>query len=125
MPISQKMTPQMGHAWDLRTWLKEVEDLGQLERIAGAHWDLEIGALTEIILERLSSPPALVFEKAPGYLPARRILVNMLETVERTALTVNLPFLPSVKLATKRERSWNRNGKGKLLASRPPALRGR
>jgi len=91
MPISQKITPQTGYACDLRTWLKDVEDLGQLERIAGAHWDLEIGALTEIILERLSSPPAIVFEKVPGYPSTRRILVNMLETVERTALTVNLP----------------------------------
>lgn len=76
---------------DLRDWLKRVEDLGQLERISGAHWDLEIGALTEIILERLSSPPAVLFDKVPGYDPDRRILANMLESLERTAVTLNLP----------------------------------
>src|SRR5919108_1099548 len=76
---------------DLRDWLDGVEALGQLERISGAHWDLEIGALTEIILERLSSPPALMFDQVPGYDPTRRVLANMLETLERTALTLNLP----------------------------------
>ena len=78
MAISQKITPQIGYACDLRTWLKDVEDLGQLERIPGAHWDLEMGALTEIILERLSSPPAIMFEEVPGYPSTRRVLVNML-----------------------------------------------
>ena len=42
---------------DLRDWLKDVKQLEQLEQISGAHWDLEIGALTEIILERMSTPP--------------------------------------------------------------------
>jgi len=76
---------------DLRDWLDNVEALGQLEHISGAHWDLEIGALTEIILERLSFPPAVMFEDVPGYAPKRRVLANMLETLERTALTLNLP----------------------------------
>ena len=78
------------NACDLRDWLDGVQKLGQLEHISGAHWDLEIGALTEIILERLSSPPAVMFESVPGYDPNRRVLANMLETLERTALTLNL-----------------------------------
>jgi UbiD family decarboxylase len=78
-------------ACDLRDWLDGVRALGQLERISGADWDLEIGALTEIILERLSSPPAVMFDAVPGYAPNRRVLANMLETLERTALTLNLP----------------------------------
>ena len=32
---------------DLRDWLKDVKRLEQLEQISGAHWDLELGALTE------------------------------------------------------------------------------
>ncbi len=76
---------------DLRAWLDRVEGLGQLDGIAGAHWDLEIGALTELILERQSSPPALIFEGIPDHSSNSRILVNMLETIERTALTLNLP----------------------------------
>ncbi len=76
---------------DLRDWLKDVKRLEQLEFISGAHWDLEIGALTEIILERNPTPQALLFDKVPGYDPQRRVLANMLETLERTALTLNLP----------------------------------
>jgi 3-polyprenyl-4-hydroxybenzoate decarboxylase len=79
-------------ACDLRDWLKAVEATGQLEKISGAHWDLELGALTEIILERMSTPPAIMFDAVPGYEPNRRVLANMLETLERTALTLNLPI---------------------------------
>src|SRR5678815_5824991 len=54
--------------------------------------DREIGALTEIILERMPKPPAVIFNNVPGFEPNRRVLVNMLETLERTALTLNLPL---------------------------------
>jgi UbiD family decarboxylase len=91
MSIPEVKTTESAHAYDLRRWLTEVESLGQLERIAGAHWDLEIGALTEIILERMTTPPAVLFEKVPGFDPDRRVLANMLETLQRTALTLNLP----------------------------------
>ncbi len=82
---------ETSNACDLRDWLKDVKRLEQLESISGAHWDLEIGALTEIILERISTPPAVLFDKVPGFDPQHRVLANMLETVERTALTLNLP----------------------------------
>src|SRR2546422_1713738 len=84
-------TKEASNSCDLREWLEDVERLGQLEKISGAHWDLEIGALTEIILERISTPPAVMFDRVPGYDPNRRVLANMLETLERTALTLNMP----------------------------------
>jgi len=77
---------------DLRLWLAQVEEIGQLERISGAHWDLEVGALNEIICERLPAPPALLFEKVAGHDGNGRVLANMMETMERTALTLNLPL---------------------------------
>ena len=77
---------------DLRTWLGQVEEIGQLERISGAHWDLEVGALNEIICERLPAPPALLFENVAGHQGEGRVLANMMETMERTALTLNLPL---------------------------------
>jgi UbiD family decarboxylase len=91
MGIPEVRATQSTPVCDLRDWLDDVESLGQLERIRQAHWDLEIGALTEIILERISTPPALLFEDVPGFDPKRRVLANMLETLERTALTLNLP----------------------------------
>ena len=83
---------QESYACDLREWLEDVEWLGQLETISGADWDLEIGALTEIILERIGTPPAVIFDRVPGYEPNRRVLANMLETLERSALTLNMPM---------------------------------
>src|SRR3989337_785316 len=82
---------ETSNAVELRDWLKDVKRLQALELISGAHWDLEIGALTEIILERNSTPPAVLFDKVPGFDPQRRVLANMLESLERTALTLNLP----------------------------------
>jgi UbiD family decarboxylase len=91
MAKPEMKTSAAANTCDLRDWLGSVEALGQLERISGADWDLEIGALTEMILERLSSPPAVIFDAVPGYDPNRRVLANILETLERTALTLNLP----------------------------------
>ena len=92
MAIAAASKSQAGSLCDLRDWLKEVKRLEQLEQIAGADWNLEIGALTEIILERIATPPAVIFERVPGFDPGRRVLVNMLETLERTALTLGLPL---------------------------------
>ena len=91
MAIAERRLDAAKARCDLRTWLSEVERLGQLETISGARWDLEMGALSELILERLPAPPAVLFDEVPGYPRGRRVLVNMLETVERTALTLNLP----------------------------------
>jgi UbiD family decarboxylase len=101
---------------DLREWLEEVDRLGQLETISGGHWDLEIGALTELILERLSAPPAVVFDRVPGFPPGFRVLVNLLETVERTAITLGMPAeLPTIPFIDEL--------RGKLRALEPVAPR--
>ena len=92
MATATAVKSEQTQSYDLRDWLKDVKRLEQLEQISGAHWDLEIGALTEIILERISTPPAVVFDNVPGFEPGRRVLANMLETLERTALTLNLPM---------------------------------
>ncbi len=33
---------------DLRGWIGEVEKFGELKRIPGVDWDLEMGAITEV-----------------------------------------------------------------------------
>ena len=62
MAKPEMKTREIASAFDLRDWLKDVKRLEQLEQISGAHWDLEIGALTEIILESMATPPAVVFD---------------------------------------------------------------
>lgn len=44
---------------DLREWMERAEGLGELQRIRGAHWNLEIGTLTEMVrVESPSLPPS-------------------------------------------------------------------
>src|SRR3954467_6625490 len=60
---------------DVREWLKVVDDMGELKRIDGANWDLEIGAIAELVYrERTGAIPALLFDQIKGYPKGFRIL---------------------------------------------------
>ena len=61
---------------DLREFLAAIDQPGQLKRIDGAHWDLEIGALTHVVSHRKPSP-ALLFDNIPDVKPGWRVLTNM------------------------------------------------
>ncbi len=75
---------------DLRAWLSEVERMGQLQVARGAHWDLEIGTITELV-HRQKNKPALLFDEIPDYPPGYRVLTNPLGSNDRVALTWGLP----------------------------------
>ena len=50
---------------DVRQWLELVESMGELKRIDGADWNLEIGTMAELIYrERTGTIPALLFDKS-------------------------------------------------------------
>ncbi len=76
---------------DLRDWLEGVDELGELKRVSGASWDLEIGALTELGAREFGNRSALLFDDIPGYPKGRRILSNGLGSLKRLALTVGQP----------------------------------
>ena len=59
-------------ALDLRIFIDEVRAAGELKEIAGAHWQLEIGALTELFAEQTPTP-ALLFDGIPDYPKGRRV----------------------------------------------------
>src|SRR5689334_11439640 len=75
---------------DLRTWLAEVEKLGQLMTIENVHWDLELSTLTEIINERSKTRPALIFDRIKDYPSGYRVAANLVSSVERLALTLGM-----------------------------------
>src|SRR3546814_571249 len=53
---------------DLREFIDRVEGVGELKRIRGAHWDLEMGCLAELVYQSgQEQPPAILFEDIPGY----------------------------------------------------------
>ena len=64
---------------DLRGWLEEVDKMGELKTITGAHWDREIGAISELMAER--NGPALLFDKIQGYPEGYRVLSNAFQSL--------------------------------------------
>lgn len=74
-------------ARDLRQWIDEVDKLGELKRLNGAHWHHEIGAITELAHRRENSP-AVLFDDIPGHESGYRLLVNSMGSLRRLALTI-------------------------------------
>jgi UbiD family decarboxylase len=75
---------------DVRDWIAQVDAFGELARIEGCDWNLEMGALAEVA-GRGQDAPALLFDNIKGYPPGYRVLVGMVESLKRAALTTNLP----------------------------------
>jgi UbiD family decarboxylase len=75
---------------DLRTWLNEVDKLGQLMTVEGVHWDLDLSTLTEIINERSKTRPAILFDRIKDYPQGYRVAANLVSSVGRLALTLGM-----------------------------------
>ena len=77
---------------DLRDWIERVGSVGELMRISGVDWNLEMGAVAEMIYHaRPENPPAILFENIPGYSADFRVLSGMTNSPLRLALTLGLP----------------------------------
>ena len=74
---------------DLRGWLEELDKIGELKHIDGAHWDKEIGAISELMAEK--NGPALLFDKIPDYPEGFRVLSNTFQSDTRTASVLGVP----------------------------------
>jgi UbiD family decarboxylase len=76
---------------DLRGWIAQIEQHGELARIAASvDPDEEIGAVT-LLASRQDKSPALIFESLQDDTTGSRILINMLgASRERYALAVGL-----------------------------------
>src|SRR5579859_4147857 len=78
---------------DLRDWLERVDGIGELLRVSGVDWNLEMGAVAEMIYHaRPENPPAILFENIPGYSQDFRVLSGMTNSPRRLALTLGLPM---------------------------------
>jgi len=100
---------------DFREFIAAVDSLGELRRIEGADWDLEIGAITEVGAS-LPNCPMILFDKIRGYEPGYRLVSNLLHTEKRLALALGQsPDLKGVELV----RRW-KDGMGRLAEGPPP-----
>jgi 4-hydroxy-3-polyprenylbenzoate decarboxylase len=83
---------------DLREWIARIESLGELQHVSGAHWDLEIGTLSEINYRR-KPPAALLFDEIVGYPRGHRVLTGSMSNSRRMAVTLGLdPNLDTASL---------------------------
>ncbi len=61
---------------DLRGVMDALDKVGLLKRVKGAHWNLEIGTISEIMAMRKG--PATLFEDIPDY-PGQKIVTNVVQ----------------------------------------------
>src|SRR5262252_3566976 len=77
----------------LRGWLDQVDQMGELQHVNGAHWDVEMGAITHMLTEKSrGNAPAILFDEVPDYHKGYRTLYGQLSSIRRIALTLGLPL---------------------------------
>ena len=77
---------------DLRDLLERFTEMGEVELIDGADWNLEIGAVSEMVAaHQPGRAPALVFDNIPGYPKGFRILAGGANALRRLAVVLDLP----------------------------------
>jgi 4-hydroxy-3-polyprenylbenzoate decarboxylase len=67
-----------------------MEHAGDLQRVAGARREDEIGGIVDIYQRRMGRPTVL-FDDIPGFRRGYRVLANILTSRKRAALTLGLP----------------------------------
>jgi UbiD family decarboxylase len=75
---------------DLRAWLRQMEDEGELVTVKGADREREIGGIIDIAMRGMGRP-AVLFEDIPGYPKGHRVVSNLFTSVRRIALSLGLP----------------------------------
>lgn len=76
---------------DLRDFLAGAESLDMLDIIEGADWNLEIGAISQL-MEETDRDPILLFDNIPGYPPGYRVLTNHQNNPQKLALALGVPL---------------------------------
>src|SRR5438094_4770308 len=74
---------------DLRDWLQVIEDIGELQVVHGADWNLEIGGISELNYKRKPSA-AILFDNIKGYPPGYRVLTGSLTASRRVGVAMRL-----------------------------------
>jgi UbiD family decarboxylase len=74
---------------DLRDWLAKVDSRGELKRLEGADWDLEISSILDPKV-RGEDTSVLLFDSIKGYPKGYRIVCGPLHTTNRVADCLNL-----------------------------------
>jgi UbiD family decarboxylase len=97
------------HPLDLRAWLDHVREFGELTEVSGAHWNLELGAISELNVKK-AVPHALLFDDIPDYSPGFRVLTCSTSSPSRLSSLLRLDLQRShgglVETLRGRPRQW-------------------
>src|SRR5436309_2441116 len=74
---------------DVREWLTAIDELGELQRVDGADWNLEIGGISELNYRR-RPPAALLFDRIKDYPAGYRVLTGSVASARRIGATLRL-----------------------------------
>ncbi|MFP3209672.1 MAG: UbiD family decarboxylase [Nitrososphaeria archaeon] len=78
---------------DLREFLDTLQDMGELKVVDGVDWDLELGAIAELMAERKG--PALLFDGIRDYPRGYRVAANLI-TASKRRLRIALGYSDDV-----------------------------
>src|SRR5258705_11342884 len=74
---------------DLRGYLDAVDKLGELRKVDGADWDLEVGAITEVAA-RAANPKVVLFDNIKDYPQSFRVVINPVCSEPKTAVAFRI-----------------------------------
>jgi UbiD family decarboxylase len=75
---------------DLREWIGRIDEMGELTRVDGVDPNLELGGLVDLYQWDMENP-ALLFDRIKGYPEGYRLLANVLTSLRRVCLSLDLP----------------------------------
>ncbi len=78
MPLSKQ---------DLRSWLAEMEAAGEIQHVAGADHEKEIGGIVDVF-QRKTGNKMVLFDDIPGFPGGHRVLANFLTSIKRIHMTL-------------------------------------
>src|SRR2546430_3641063 len=93
---------------DLRDWIRDIENAGELKTVKGAEPNEEIGGFVDIYQRKMGAP-ALIFDDIPGFPSGHRVIANILTSVPRINIALGLPAQASEMELIQWWRSYMRN----------------
>jgi 4-hydroxy-3-polyprenylbenzoate decarboxylase len=76
---------------DLREFITAVEKRGELAHVRKAHWDRELGAVTEVLYrQKVEKSPLLLFDDIPDYPAGYRCAYGMFGSPYRLSLVLGM-----------------------------------
>jgi 4-hydroxy-3-polyprenylbenzoate decarboxylase len=80
---------------DVREWVDQAKEIGELRVIEGADPNLEVGTIVQI--NSRNEGPALLFRKLKGHSDGFRVLTNSMANIRTVNLVFGLPIENSIQ----------------------------